>query len=156
MDMLFQLSRLPSPDEFLKRLSAEGITIRRAMAYERHQVMRWVEATFGSKWSAECAVAFGHQPIGCWFAVHARRLCGFCCSESTYLNFLGPIGVADPFQKKGVGRALVLSVLTEMRFRGYAYAIVGDVGAPDFFTRAAGAVEVPGSSAGASYPEKLS
>ena len=155
MDMLFQLNRLPSLEDCLERAAASKISIRRAMAYEHHTVIAWVEQAFGPLWSSECAVAFGRQPIGCHIAIQSQVLCGFCCVESTYRNFLGPIGVISQMRNRGIGRTLVVTVLHEMRHRGYAYAIVGDVGEPGFFKRVAGAVEIPDSSPGA-YPEKLS
>ena len=154
MDMLFKLYRLPSLEASLRRSEASGIGIRRAMAYERGRVIQWVEQTFGHLWSSECAVAFARQPIGCHIAVQSQALCGFCCIESTYRNFLGPVGVEKQARGKGVGGALVLFALNELRHCGYAYAVVGDVGEPQFFKHVAGAVEIPGSSPGA-YPEKL-
>ena len=154
VDMLFQLNRLPSLETALKRLAGKGITIRRAMAYERSRIIRWVRGEFSELWADECAVAFGRQPIGCHIAVQSREISGFCCLESTFRNFIGPIGVARELHNNGIGRALVLSVLHEMRQCGYAYAIVGDVGEPDFFVQVAGAVEIP-AQGGTAYPQKL-
>jgi hypothetical protein len=154
MDMLCALRDLPPLEPALEQLKSAAVAVRRAMAYERRKVLVWVERTFGAGWADECAVAFGRQPIGCYIALKTGRLCGFCCMESTFRNFLGPVGVADGCSGSGIGRALVLSVLHDMRTCGYAYAVVGDAGEPGFFGRVAGAVEIPGSTPG-SYPAKL-
>lgn len=61
----------------------------------------------------------------------------------------GPIGVAEHVRGNGVGAALLLACLHDMRTTGYAYAVVGAVGAPEFFCRIAGATEIEGSTAGA-------
>jgi hypothetical protein len=47
-----------------------------------------------------------------------------------------------------VGAALLLACLHDMRAMGYGYAIAGQVGAPEFFRRVAGAVEIPDSTPG--------
>ncbi len=153
-DMLIKLYSLPTPDQMTTSLSQQGIVIRRAMSYERRKVMEWVETTFNKGWSDECRVAFGRQPINCFIAIKDQLVCGFCCLDATYRNFVGPIGVSRELRGKGVGHALLLSCLNHMRVVGYAYAVVGDVGEPAFFQRAAGAREISDSTPGP-YPQKL-
>jgi hypothetical protein len=154
MDMLIRLSRLPTIETLPDQVIPRGIEVRRAMAYERRKVCQWVETTFGQGWADECAVAFGRQPIGCYLAIQSNRLCGFCCLETTHLNFIGPIGVSESLRAKGAGRLLLLNCLLEMRLKGYAYAIAGNVGSPRFFERVAAAVEITGDPKGA-YPAPL-
>ena len=153
MDMLIKLYALPSGQKFAEKLGRRGIHIRRAMAYERGPVARWVESAFNSLWSDECSVAFSRQPIGCYIAVNADTLLGFCCLNVTYRNFIGPIGVSPKHRNQGVGKGLLISVANELYRSGYAYAVVGDVGAPGFFAKAAGAFEIPDSTPGA-YPPR--
>jgi predicted N-acetyltransferase YhbS len=57
-------------------------------------------------------------------------------------------------RSRGVGRALLLSAAAELHLNGFAYAVVGDVGEPDFFKRSAGALEIPDSTPGG-YPPKI-
>ncbi|MCP5287873.1 MAG: hypothetical protein H6931_01950 [Burkholderiaceae bacterium] len=61
---------------------------------------------------------------------------------------VGPIGVADAARGRGVGAALLRACLHDMHAAGYAYAVAGGVGAPGFFRRVAGAVEIADSSPG--------
>ena len=155
MDMLVKLYDLPDREAFVQQVRRQQIVIRRPMAYERRTVCDWVRLHYNPLWAEECAVAFGHQPIGCYIAVKEDILCGFCCLNVTYRNFIGPIGVMPRFQLKGVGRSLLLTAAGEMHRAGFAYAVIGDAGEPDFFKRAAKAVEIPDPNPG-SYPPKLS
>lgn len=153
-DMLIKLYTLPTADQWMPPLMRQGIIVRRAMPYERRKVLEWVETTFNKGWADECRLAFGRQPINCLVAVRDRAVCGFCCLDVTFRNFVGPIGVSRKCRGQGVGRALLLSCLNLMRGNGYAYAVVGDVGEPAFFQRVAGATEILESTPGP-YPQKI-
>ena len=153
-DLLVALYRLPQVEPCLLELEQRGVVIRRAMAYEREKAIGWVSDTFGHLWAGECATAFGRQPIGCYLAVNADRIVGFSCLDTTFKNFIGPIGVSENHRAAGIGKALLLACLKEMELSGYAYAIVGDAGEPGFFEKAAGAFVVDGSTPGP-YPPRL-
>jgi hypothetical protein len=154
MDMLIKLYNLPSQAHLHADLAAEGIVVRRAMSYERSKIISWVQSTFNAGWADEATAAFGHCPVGCYVAVDNGKLCGFCCLNTTFRNFIGPIGVEERVRRKGVGRVMLLSGLNELLLSGYAYAIVGDAGQPAFFKAAAGATEIPDSSPGP-YPARI-
>jgi hypothetical protein len=154
MDMLIKLYNLPSPAQVLADLANEGIVVRRAMSYEGSKIVRWVQTTFTTGWADEVTAAFGHCPAGCYIAVDGGILCGFCCLNTTFRNFIGPIGVEERIRRKGVGRGMLLSALNELFLSGYAYAIVGDIGQPAFFKAAAGAIEISDSSPGP-YPARI-
>jgi predicted N-acetyltransferase YhbS len=81
-------------------------------------------------------------------ALEGHALLGFAAWDVTALGFFGPTGVDEGARGKGVGAALLLSVLRAMRGAGYGYAIIGAAGAPDFFTKVAGAVPIAGSHPG--------
>lgn len=153
-DMLVRLYALPSTELLQNSLEKESITIRRAMAYEKSMVIQWVADVFGTQWADECQMAFTHHPVSCTIAVSTSTICGFCCSDCTFLGYLGPVGVHPDFRGRGIGKALVLTTLEEMHCKGYAYAIVGDAGHPDFFQNIAGAVSIANSKPGP-YPERL-
>ena len=154
MDLLIKIFDKASLKKNLFLSDEEGVTIRRAMAYERSKVIRWVLETFHEGWADECAAAFGHQPIDCFIAIHHLKICGFCCLNTTFRNFIGPIGVCKIERRKGIGKKLVLSALCQLYNEGYAYAVVGDAGQPNFFKAAVAAIEIPGSATGA-YPERI-
>lgn len=153
-DMLVKLYDLPAVERDIKRLGDEGIVIRRAMPSEKHTVVQWVRGTFGAAWASECDVAFGNHPVSCIIAAEKGKIVGFCCYESTYKNFFGPMGVAESGRGRGIGRALTLSCLEAMARMGYAYAIIGGVGPAEFYAKVAGATAIPGSSPGI-YRDRL-
>lgn len=154
MDMLIKLNEAVANSRIIKHVSRQGVAIRRAMAYERGQVMGWVYENFNALWADECAVAFGRQPIGCHIAVKDDAICGFCCVDTTFKNFIGPIGVLQSLRRKGVGHGLLVSVSQGLLQSGYAYAVVGDAGVPEFFNKAVAAWEIPESTPGV-YPRKI-
>ena len=145
-DMLAKLYNLPDLDDTLSALAAEGVDIRPAMVLEKPAVLAWVSANFPA-WVAEVDVSFARQPVACHIAVKDRMLLGFACHDATCRNFFGPMGVAAPQRMRGIGRALLLSVLHAQRNQGYAYSIIGAVGPADFYARAVGAVIIEESDA---------
>lgn len=153
-DMLIKLYDLPPLDETLADLAGMAISIRRAMAYEHARIHKWIADAFNTQWADECHAGFGTQPIGCFLALKEQEICGFCCIDCTFRNFLGPIGIVPEFRNKRIGQALLQVSLRAMQAQGYAYAIVGDVGEPGFFQKAAGAVVIPASAPGP-YPPRL-
>jgi GNAT superfamily N-acetyltransferase len=155
--MLVRLYDLPDEVDLRRRLARQDTEVRRAMAYEKDIVARWVDAVFGecaSGWRSECEVAFARSPLACHIAVCDTAMVGFACYDSTCKNFLGPIGVAADRRGAGIGKLLLITTLQAMRAEGYGYAIIGQVGAPAFFSSAVGAVEIPGSASGI-YPQHL-
>jgi len=152
--MLVKLYALPPCDADIAKLAQQGIQIRRAMAYEFSIVTGWVKKAFNSLWADECRSAFGGRPVGCYIAVKEKGICGFCCLDVTFRNFIGPIGVQEDCRSQGVGRGLLLSAARELHLSGYAYAIIGDVGEPVFFKKAVDAIDIPNSTPGA-YPARV-
>jgi len=157
VDMLVKLYTLPEAAQLQRRLALNGTTVRRAMAYEKAAVVNWVEQSFGScasGWKSECNVAFSRTPITCYIAVCNAVIVGFACHDCTTQNFFGPIGVAEGNQRTGIGKLLLVTALQAMHAQGYGYAVIGQVGAPDFFSKTVGAIEIPGSQPGI-YPPQL-
>jgi hypothetical protein len=153
-DLLIRLYDLANSEEITQSMSDQGIKIRRAMAYEKIQIVEWVKQKFGVGWAGECDVAFANSPISCFIATKEGALCGFACYDSTCKNFFGPTGVEYSLRGLGIGKALLFASLNAMAQAGYAYAIVGGVGPVDFYARTVGAVVIEGSEPGI-YIDKL-
>ena len=151
-DLLVKLYELPGFDGSPDSPIEDEITVRRAMASEKRQVVAWVQQLFGDGWAAECEVAFARQPIACMVAVVDGRLAGFACHDCTCRNFFGPIGVDPAHRHKGIGRSLLLATLHAMAAAGYAYAIIGGAGPVNFFEKSVGAFPIPGSTPGIYRP----
>ena len=153
-DMLVKLYDLPVVEPLIRKLKDQGIVIRAAMPYEKHDVVEWVRRSFGNGWASECDVAFSHCPVSCYIATEAGAVIGFACYDSTCRDFFGPTGVAEMKRGMGIGKALFLSCLHAMAAIGYAYAIVGGAGPSDFYARTVGATVIEGSSPGI-YRDRL-
>ena len=147
-DLLVKLYDLPPLEPVLARFRPGELVVRGARAYEKHQVISWVQQYFGAGWASECDVAFSHRPVSCFIAVDRGEMVGFACYESTCKNFFGPIGVAEAVRGSGLGTALLLSCLHAMAAQGYAYAIIGDADESDFYAKTVGAIVIPDSSPG--------
>ena len=147
-DMLVKLYELPDATEQFAELENLGVTIRRALAPEKHVVVNWVEENFSKAWASECDVSFARQPAGCFIAVESKQIVGFACYEATCKNFFGPTGVLENQRGRGVGKALLFAALKAMRDEGYAYAIIGGVGPAEFYEKAVGAKLIENSAPG--------
>jgi hypothetical protein len=148
MDYLVNLSLLSPDPALVARLEKDGITIRRALAPELELATDWVRKNFGAGWSSETAVAISRQPPACFLATQNQRLIGFSCHEAIARGFFGPTGVEEAARGKGIGHALLLASLLDLKTMGYAYAIIGDVGPSAFYERTVGATPIPNSAPG--------
>lgn len=153
-DLLVKLYELPDAKAKLDALRLQGFSVRRAMAYERAPVVRWVRERFGEGWAGECEVAFSRQPIACHIATRDGRVLGFACHDATALGLFGPTGVEEDERGRGLGAALLLASLHAMAHRGYAYAVIGGAGSLGFYERVCGATEIAGSTPGL-YTDRL-
>ena len=140
MDMLVALYRLP----VLPSLPS----VRKPIGSEHGYVIHRVAKEFSPNWSSEASAALSNRPVTLFIAQQHNDLLGFCCYDATARGFVGPIGVIESARGKGVGAALLLACLHDMRTMGYGYAIAGWVGEPEFFRKVAGATEIPDSTPG--------
>ena len=148
MDYLVNLSLLDPDPELDSRLKKSGVTIRRALAPELELVTDWIRERFGAGWASETAIAFSRQPPSCFLATRDGKLVGFACYDSIARGFFGPTGVDEAERGGGIGRALLLATLLDMRTLGYGYGIIGDVGPSEFYERSVGATPIPDSEPG--------
>jgi GNAT superfamily N-acetyltransferase len=143
MDMLIKLYGQPALPE------DPGPPPRKPLGAECGAVAAWVESHFGPGWASEARVALANRPMALFMAQDAvGEILGFCCYDATARGFVGPIGVLESARGKGIGAALLLACLHDMRTMGYGYAIAGWVGEPEFFRKVAGATEIPDSTPG--------
>jgi predicted N-acetyltransferase YhbS len=147
IDMLVRLYDLPDSGELYARVAAEGVTLRRARAFEKHTLAAFAR-TFSEKWASEVEVALSRQPVACFIATRDKRVIGFACYDTTMRGFFGPTGVAEEARGLGLGKALLFKSLEALRDTGHAYAIIGGVGPKEFYAKVCGAIEIPGSDPG--------
>lgn len=147
-DMLVRLFQLPDGGPLRSELVEKGVTIRRCNPFEAHILEDWVGRHFSPRWVCECRVAMGHQPSGCFIATRDSEILGFVCVDATARGFIGPMGVSEAARGLGIGKALFITGLEQMRHLGYAYAIVGGAGPVDLYKRWVGATIIENSTPG--------
>lgn len=144
MDMLIKLYELAPA----VAPGSSAFVCRKPVAPEHDLIVEWVRHRFTPGWASESRVALANRPVSLFIAIRSEAPIGFCCYDATARGFVGPIGVVEPERGNGVGAALLLACLHDMRTLGYGYAVAGAVGAPGFFQRVAGAIEIEGSVPG--------
>ena len=147
-EMLVKLYELGDDWQFIAEQRSCGITIRKPIGPEKHLVVPWVADNFDIAWAGETDVAFANRPRSCFVAVNTDTIVGFACYDATALGFFGPVGVDRRHRRKGIGTALLMACLLDMKLKGYGYAIIGAVGPAEFYHKAVGAVEIPDSVPG--------
>jgi len=148
IDMLVRLYDLPDSTGLYEKVAANGVTLRRARAFEKHTVAAFAKENFSAKWVSEVEVAMSRQPIACFIATRDKAILGFACYDTTQRGFFGPTGVSESARGLGLGKALLFKSLEALREIGYAYAIIGGVGPKEFYAKTCGAIEIPGSDPG--------
>jgi ribosomal protein S18 acetylase RimI-like enzyme len=148
IDLLVRLYDLPDSGELYRKVEEAGVRLRRPNGYERHIVADFVRRHFSPKWVSEAKVAFSRQPPSCFIATKQKEIVGFACYETTMKGYFGPTGVAESARGMGLGKALLFKALEALRDDGYAYAVIGGVGPREFYEKACGAFEIPGSNPG--------
>jgi GNAT superfamily N-acetyltransferase len=147
-DLLVKLYELPPLEPLLAEQRARGVLIRRAVPPEKHLVTAWVGRHFSAFWVSECEVAFSRSPLPCFLALADEQLIGFACHDVTFKGFFGPTGVSEAARGRGIGHALLLASLHDLRAMGYAYAVIGAAGPVEFYKKAVNAIEIPDSQPG--------
>lgn len=135
-------------------LDGVAVRLRKPIGPEHAGVTRWVAEHFGARWTSEVQVALNNRPVSVWIATRYAELLGFACFDATARGFFGPVGVVGAMRARGLGAALLRVCLQDMRAAGYGYAVAGSVGAPGFFRRVAGAIDIPDSTPGL-YADQL-
>lgn len=148
IDMLVRLYDLPDSRELYRKVEEQGIVLRRARAFEKHTVAEFARTHFSPKWVSEVEVAITRQPAACFIATKDKAILGFSCHDTTMRGFFGPTGVIEDARGTGIGKALLFKSLEALRELGYAYAFIGGVGPREFYAKACGAIEIPGSDPG--------
>jgi GNAT superfamily N-acetyltransferase len=127
-------------------VAAGDITIRKPIGPEKHVLIEWVEKKFFKAWAGEFDMAMANRPITCFIAVKDKDPIGFACYDATARGFFGPMGVLGQYRKQGIGTALLLTALNDMRNNGYGYAIIGGVGPAEYYKKTVGAVDIADST----------
>jgi len=145
-DMLVKLYELPLSLDFVAQAAGGGVVIRKPIGPEKHLVIEWIRRHFNAGWASEFDASMGHPPFTSFLATEDNELVGFACYDATALGIFGPTGVREDRRGRGIGKALLLACLTEMKLKGYGYAIIGSVGPAEFYEKSCGAVVIDDST----------
>lgn len=124
-DMLVKLYNLKNDEKLFDDLLKQGVQIKRALAPDRSDILKFIKENFEENYVDECKSAFANNPITCYIAVKNKKVIGFACYEATAKNYFGPTGVHESERHKGIGAALLNKCLMSMWEMGYGYAIIG-------------------------------
>jgi len=150
-DMLVKLYELPALHPFLERQQAQGITVRRGMPPEKYVVAQWIDERFSKKWVSEAEVSFATHPTTIMLAHKGDELLGFACYDTTHKGFFGPTGVDEIARGTGIGTALLMMALHEMRNAGYMYGVIGWAGPVEYYEKVVNATVIPDTEPPGSY-----
>lgn len=150
-DMLVKLYELPELHPIIAKQNAQDITIRRGMPPEKHRVLKWIDERFSEYWISEADVAFSTHPTTIILAHQGDEILGFGCFDTTHKGFFGPTGVDKSARGKGIGTAILLMCLHEMRNAGYMYGIIGWAGPVEYYEKVVGATVIPDTEPPGSY-----
>ena len=145
-DLLVKLYDLVDDWSFMGSQANRGVTIRKPIGPEKHDLVEWVLDHFNPAWSSEIDIAMSNVPRTCFVAVKDRQFVGLSYYDATALGFFGPIGVIPEHRNQGIGQALLMACMLDMKLKGYGYAIIGSTGLVDWYARYTGAVPIEGSS----------
>ncbi len=158
-DMLVRLWNIPEKGLIISKLNEKNIVIRKPIGAEKIAVMRWIRERFSEDWLSESECAFFNDPRSIYIAVRETpggavgelnkgEMLGFACYDAGKRGYFGPTGVDEKERGRGIGVALLLSCLHDMREAGYGYAIIGWVGPVDFYKKTVGATIIEDSFPG--------
>jgi len=142
-DIVCPLHDVPSSRPLLEKLQTEGITVRRARAWERTDLSAFILTNFGQGWLDEALMAFAHHPVTIFIARDAEKIIGFAAYEVTGRAYFGPTGVAEALRGRGVGKALLYASLEGLRELGYTYGFIGSPGPIQFYLNATPGLLLP-------------
>lgn len=113
----------------------------RASTPERAEILEFIRSRFGALWAYEAARAFANDPPTIFVARDGGRIAGFAAHEANNrgLAFFGPMGTDPATRGHGIGRALLLASLGDLRDRGVSRAVISWAANLSFYERACGA-----------------
>lgn len=125
----------------LPPIPAVAAEIIRAEQSMRPAVERFITATFSPLWTLEVTPAWDRHAPPLFVALVDGDVVGFSAHEvnNRGLGFYGPAGVVESRRRGGVGRALLLSSLHDLRHLGFHTAVIPWVSSVEFYEKVAGA-----------------
>jgi GNAT superfamily N-acetyltransferase len=128
--------------ELAAAAATRGYEIRRARTDEA-ELLEAVAGEFGGAWPFELARAMTGTPSGVHVAVQGGAYCAFAAHDGNNrgLGWFGPTGTWPAHRGRGLGEALLLACLADVKAAGHARCEVAWIGPRPFYDKAAGIVD---------------
>lgn len=127
--------------EVESRLKDKDIIIRRVEKDEKARFESWVkEAGWGYSWQYQSAAAMDADPSGAFIAEKDGEITGFAVYDAVRPGWFGPTGTLESMRGSGIGSALFLRCLDDMREKGYPVCYICSVGPLYFYSKVINAV----------------
>jgi GNAT superfamily N-acetyltransferase len=129
-------------DASLEDLQPPAASVRRPVHEESDRVLAFIEREFGRIWRFEASKAFEVDLPNAVISEENGEITGFAVHDvnNRGLGFFGPTGVARAMRGRGIGGALLLASLSDLRRLGYSRAVIPWTDALDFYRKTSGAV----------------
>jgi len=124
-----------------KLLSDLGMEIERLDQQDQSKYYQWVLDTWGEGWTAESCNGLKNNPVTTFVTLDKHKeIRGFASYDVTmFRGGFGPTGVSKELRGLGIGKALLLRCLLDMKQRGYPWCEIGWVGPISFYAHTVGA-----------------
>ncbi len=124
------------------RARSGGYQVRRAAAADRERLLRFVEAAFAPVWAHEVARSLDGPRSAVHVAFHDEEPVAFAAADGNNrgLGWFGPAGTLPAHRGKGLGEALLLPCLLDVRGLPDA-GVIAWIGPKPFYAKACGAVD---------------
>ncbi len=123
------------------KLAKRGFTIRRLEHEEEQTFYEWMLGTWSQNWTTEACNSLKNTPVTTFIALDSDgNICGFATYDVTmFRGGFGPTGVEERLRGLGIGKALFLRCLQDMKTRGYPRCEIAWVGPISFYAHTASA-----------------
>ena len=126
----------------IERAAARGYVVRRVGKRERELLTKVASEAFAAAWAFELGRAMDLEPAAVFAAFRDGQLVAFAAHDAnnTGLGWFGPAGTLTQHRGQGLGEALLLQCLLDVRERPQG-GVIAWIGPREFYERAAGALE---------------
>jgi GNAT superfamily N-acetyltransferase len=128
--------------ELAERARARGYEIRRAGDRERAALLDWIARAFAPVWAHEVARALSGPRRAVHVALHNNSPVAFAAADGNNqgLGWFGPAGTEPAHRGRGLGEALLIPCLVDVRGLPEG-GVIAWIGPKEFYRKSCGAVE---------------
>lgn len=109
----------------IEKLQKEGVKIRRADKDDLNDILSFLKKEW-ELWQFEIRMAMESEKPSVFIALKNGEVKGFAAYDGNNqgTGWFGPMGTAEVFRGKGIGRILLYNCLEDMRLKGHKQAVI--------------------------------